>query len=147
MTPKRTDGFGLCADHDWPNTVRQLGRGLRVAVTGSRDWADRATIEKAILHDVGVDNIAALLEGGARGADALAYETAEDHNIPIETFKAEWGRWGAAAGPLRNKRMLLTGKPDLVLAFHKNASPGTQDMIDRTRKAGICLIIYQPEET
>ena len=49
-----------------------------------------------------------------------------------------------AAGPIRNQRMLVEGKPDLVIAFHDDleSSRGTKDMIKRSLKAGIRVWHY-----
>lgn len=41
----------------------------------------------------------------------------------------------AAAGPIRNSRMLREGKPDLVLAFPGHG--GTADMVKQAGEAGV----------
>ncbi len=53
-------------------------------------------------------------------------------------FHAEWMKYGKAAGPIRNARMLAEGKPDLVVAFP--GGRGTADMLRRVREAGIEVI-------
>jgi hypothetical protein len=57
------------------------------------------------------------MRGGARGADALAKDWAMTHpDIVRFECKADWKRYGPAAGPIRNQRM-LDWSPDLVVAF------------------------------
>jgi hypothetical protein len=51
--------------------------------------------------------------------------------------KADWRKYGAAAGPIRNQRM-LEGPPDIVVAFA--GGKGTADMVQRARAAGIAVI-------
>jgi hypothetical protein len=51
--------------------------------------------------------------------------------------KAEWKKYGPAAGPIRNQRMLDWG-PDLVVAF--SGGKGTADMVRRARAAGVEVI-------
>jgi len=110
-----------------------------VLVCGSREWSDYGLIKRMLSF---VD-AAVVIEGGCRGADALARRAAEELGLPIVEFPAEWGRYGRAAGPMRNERMLREGKPDLVLAFCDSAgeSRGTRDMIRRSTAAGIPVII------
>lgn len=106
---------------------------MRVLVTGSRRWADYATIRNAIC----ISGASLIIEGSALGADALAKWAAEDFGIPILTFNAEWSKYGKAAGSIRNQKMLDEGKPDLVLAFPMSDSIGTWDMVNRARKANV----------
>jgi hypothetical protein len=78
------------------------------------------------------------MRGGARGADALAKEWAKTHpDIVRWGCKAEWKKYGPAAGPLRNQRM-LEWLPDLVVAF--SGGKGTADMVRRARAGSIEVI-------
>ncbi len=108
---------------------------IRVLICGDRNWKDRELIQ-AIIAALDVEVI---IEGEARGADTLAREVAQEYNIPVLAFPAEWSKYGRAAGPIRNKQMLDEGRPDLVVAFHNNitASKGTKDMLQRARDRGI----------
>lgn len=80
-----------------------------------------------------------VIAGGCQGADTLAVCAAQACGIPFREFPADWKRFGKAAGPIRNQRMLDEGKPDLVVAFHEDLknSKGTQDMINRASENGI----------
>lgn len=101
---------------------------------GSRTWAHRAPIfrELAVLPK---DTV--ILQGGARGADSMAAEVARALGLPVETYPAEWERYGRAAGAIRNQRMLTEGKPDRCYAFMAAPTPGTLDMVRRARAAGV----------
>jgi hypothetical protein len=79
-----------------------------------------------------------IIYGGAYGADRLAREWAEEHCLGSECYPADWTKYGRAAGPIRNKQMLVEGKPDLVVAFP--GGPGTADMVRQARAAGIRVI-------
>lgn len=108
---------------------------MRVLVCGGRNYADAVSLGSwlgGIHRDHGIDLI---IEGGANGADLLARRFGEFANIPVKTFKAEWGKHGPAAGPIRNQQMIDEGKPDMVVAFP--GSRGTADMVRRARVAGI----------
>lgn len=87
--------------------------GKRVLVCGGRDYKDFATV-RAWLDPM---PISVVIEGGASGADLMARNWAVQNGVPVETFDAEWEKHGRAAGPIRNRRMLEEGKPDVIVAF------------------------------
>lgn len=103
---------------------------MRVLVCGGRyfdEWRMVATALDTL-------EVTVLMQGGARGADALALKWAETRGVPVITFPANW-RAGKRGGPERNAFMLEEGKPHLVVAFP--GGTGTQDMIRRAEAAGV----------
>ncbi len=102
---------------------------MRVLVTGSRYWTDVTTIEKEL---TGLPIETTIVHGGAKGADTIADVIATEMGFKVEVFPANWEQYGRAAGPIRNREMLLTN-PDLVLAFLKPASKGTKDCIKQAK--------------
>lgn len=76
-----------------------------------------------------------IIEGAAPGVDTIAGQWASLNGIPRHTFPANWSRCGKAAGPFRNTRMLVQGKPDRVLAFP--GDKGTQNMMAQAIAAGV----------
>lgn len=86
---------------------------MRVLVCGGRYYTDR----EELYHELGLlaeqHGWLTIIEGGALGADSLA----------------------GSAGPIRNKRMLDSCKPDLVVAFKGNE--GTRHMIKISKEAGV----------
>jgi len=114
-------------------------RNLRVLVTGSRTWDDTQVI-RARLEQLPEGSV--IIHGGCRGADILAERIAKELGFEIMACPAKWGEYGRAAGAIRNKYMLTEGKPDLVLAFHLNKSPGTAHMIRIAREAGVEVEVF-----
>jgi hypothetical protein len=55
----------------------------------------------------------------------------------MEEYKAKWDKYGKSAGPIRNKKMLDEGKPDLVFAFP--GGPGTNNMIKQAKEKNILI--------
>lgn len=108
---------------------------MRVLVCGGRDFSDYAAIS-IILEAIHAKRpITLLIQGGARGADSLAFEWAAHSLIPTKTFPAAWGIHGKSAGPIRNNKMLTDGKPDLVVAFPGGS--GTAHMVKIAKDAGV----------
>lgn len=113
---------------------------MRVLVCGGRNFDDPLTLGSwlgGIHKDCGP--ITLLIEGGAGGADFMASEFAKWRGIPVKTFRADWGRYGKAAGPRRNKQMLDEGHPDLVVAFE--GGRGTANMVKQAKAAGVEVLI------
>ena len=106
-----------------------------VLVCGSRDYTDYAKVYQCLKSL----DVSLVIAGGCRGADALAIRAAKACGYPFREFPADWQKFGKAAGPIRNQRMLDEGKPDLVVAFHEDLenSKGTKDMIRRAKSQGV----------
>ncbi len=79
-----------------------------------------------------------VIHGGATGADAIADEWAVVNWVNFEEYKADWARWGNRAGMIRNRTMLVQGKPDLVIAFP--GGKGTANMVSIARAKGVTVI-------
>ena len=86
-----------------------------VLVCGSRFYSDYDKVYQCLNSMEGVSQVIA---GGCRGADTLAARAAKACGYPFREFPADWRKFGKAAGPIRNQKMLDEGKPDLVVAFH-----------------------------
>jgi hypothetical protein len=117
----------------------------RVLVCGDRNWKDYNAIHDVIKDWQEKYGIDIILEGEAQGADTMARAVAMWLDIPFKPFPAEWKQYGKAAGPIRNKRMLDEGKPDVVLAFHDDLdnSLGTKNMITIAKEAGVKVWHYR----
>lgn len=114
---------------------------MRAIVCGGRDYDDEGNLFRA-LDSIGPTFV---IEGGARGADTLAWRWAK-RRLPSEnrlTIEARWDKHGRAAGPMRNRQMIEEGKPDVVIAFP--GGKGTKNMISQARKAGIKVIEVGPD--
>lgn len=113
---------------------------IRVIVTGSRDWDDARTIRLMLARYNGPNTT--LVHGDCpTGADAIAKQFAEENGWTIEPHPADWDRWKKSAGPRRNREMAELGA-DVCLAFHKDNSRGTQNMINNCHKNGIPVSEY-----
>jgi hypothetical protein len=78
-----------------------------------------------------------IIEGGATGADTIAKSIAEFYGFKVNEYRANWNKYGRAAGPIRNQEMLDKEEPGIVVAFMKysnaESSRGTKDMIKRAK--------------
>ena len=111
---------------------------MRVLVCGGRNYRDHVRVGSVLnkLHDEA--GISLIIQGGARGADEMAFAWARANGVEEIQFDADWEAHGSFAGPMRNKRMLDEGRPDLVIAFP--GGRGTADMVRKARKAGVEVV-------
>lgn len=108
--------------------------GLRILVCGGREYDDYETLS-AYLDNFHEPQPIVIITGDAKGADFLGRVYAKLCGFEWIEFKAEWKKYGKAAGPIRNQQMLDKGKPDLVIAFP--GGTGTADMVRRAKAAGV----------
>lgn len=110
---------------------------MRILVCGGREYSDGQRVLLALSSVKEKRGLSCVIHGGASGADRLAGIAAVHLGVDVEVFWADWKTYGKRAGPLRNQRMLLEGKPDGVIAFP--GGRGTEDMVRRAEKAGITV--------
>lgn len=116
---------------------------MKVIIAGSRGIKDYDLLKKAIKHSKFV--ITEVISGGAHGVDALGERWAKEHNIPCTVMKADWDRFGKAAGMYRNE--LMADKADGVIAVWDGESPGTAHMIHTAESRGLGLYVLTAKES
>ena len=118
---------------------------LRVLVCGGRDYHNVEEFYEVLNWVDGswesadsTGPISTIISGHARGADQLAEKYANEKNIPLEIYPAQWDVYGKSAGVIRNQEMLDEGQPDLVVAFP--GGKGTAHMVKIAKKANAEVI-------
>ena len=107
---------------------------MRLAIIGSRTFNDYALLANTIFSSLcPLDFITEIISGGAKGADSLGADFAENNDIPLKVFPAEWNKYGKSAGFIRNQ--IIVNTCDMVLAFWDGESRGTADTIAKAKKA------------
>lgn len=110
---------------------------FKLIVAGGRDFNDYDYLSRVLyaMADVELaDKAVSIVSGMARGADALGYRFAKEHDIVVYEFPADWNQYGKRAGFIRNEEM---GRfADGLLAFWDGKSKGTQHMIQYMQRMG-----------
>ena len=107
---------------------------MRVAIIGSRGLQ---------LDDIGQylpNGLTEIVSGGARGIDTCAKIYAEKNGIKLTEFLPQYERFGRAAPLKRNIEIIENS--DIVLAFWDGVSRGTKISIDRCKKLGKKILVY-----
>lgn len=130
--------------------------GLRILLTGSREFHDRVAIRDALGAMVAKFSRGdgawscsdiTLVHGGARGADTIAEAVATAWGWTIERHPCtneDWAAQGRSAGPRRNARMVALGA-DVCVAFPLGEARGTRNCMGLAEAAGIPVINYGEE--
>jgi hypothetical protein len=107
---------------------------MRVLVCGGRDYINQPHLFAWLDKFHAAFTINEIIEGGAKGADRLAWHWACKNDVLATEVPAEWRKFGRRAGTIRNQAMLDL-KPDAVIAFPGGA--GTAHMTSIARKAKV----------
>lgn len=115
---------------------------MRIVVTGSRNWRNPRTIVNRLhqLQDLCATSREELVVGVGdcpTGADLIVRQWGLTSPAMVRVFHADWSRYLKSAGPMRNRRMVDTVRPELVLAFLRPESQGTVDCVNYAESLGI----------
>jgi hypothetical protein len=114
-------------------------RGLVDRFGGFLDARNQAVVVQRALQcsSFSIDEIGCVISGANQSSpDAWGEAWARySDGVDLEQYEADWDQHGRAAGHKRNTEMAEVG--DALLAFWDGDSPGTKDMIDKSRDNGL----------
>lgn len=111
---------------------------MRTIIAGSRDIVNFNLLKEAITKCDWVPTV--VISGTARGADQLGEDWAEENNIPVERFPANWELYGKRAGYIRNEQM--ADNAEALIALWDGASRGTWHMINIAKAKGLKVYVH-----
>jgi hypothetical protein len=111
---------------------------MKWIIAGSRSLSSRETVYHECNRHIILD-ATEVVSGTARGADRIGEQWAEENNIPVRRFPADWNEYGKAAGMIRNAQMAEYA--DGLIAFWNGQSRGTKNMIDIATDKGLKVIV------
>lgn len=134
---------------------------IKVICTGDRYWTPQLNLKHYKRLQIIRDALQSLpvrfsvpekeiiiIHGAANGADNLCDRIGLSLGYEIRIISPAWEKYGKAAGPIRNRRM-LDENPDtvLILAFHDSieSSHGTLDMCRYASSKGYPVEIYHSD--
>lgn len=118
---------------------------MKLIIAGGRDCNSFKLLLNAIKElEIPVDAKTEIVSGMAKGADTLGCMYAEEFDLKLHKFPAQWDLHGRKAGPLRNIEMAKFA--DSLLALWDGKSKGTKHMIDEATKRGLKVWVYKYTE-
>jgi hypothetical protein len=115
---------------------------MNLIVAGGRDFTDYHLLKTKLdflLSNTDKEEVT-ILCGMARGADLLGKRYADENEIDVWEYPADWTK-GKQAGYLRNSDM--ADNATHLVAFHDGASKGTKHMIDLATKKGLVVRVIK----
>lgn len=119
---------------------------MKVALVGSRTFANAKIVEAVIRRLLERDPDVVIVSGGARGADTLAEQAARRLcRHPPLIFPADWRRHGMPmAAFIRNQQIVEVS--DEVVAFWDGRSTGTSDTVRRAFAAQKPVFVFRASD-
>lgn len=110
---------------------------FRVIIAGSRSFNDYEYLKKYMDFLLQNKKEVVVLCGEARGTDALGKRYALERGFSVQSFPADWRRFGRSAGVRRNREM--SENADACVVFWDGLSRGSANMIAEAEQAGLAL--------
>lgn len=117
---------------------------MKILVCGGRNYQDKEYLFNTLNNIHEKNNITCVVQGGATGADYLAFCWALVNDIEFKEYRANWIKHGMSAGPIRNK-LMLEDNTDIKLVVAFEGGPGTKNMINTAFFAGIDVLDLRNE--
>ncbi len=111
---------------------------MRYAIIGSRICTSRKFVFPILDRMLRAGDI--IVSGGAKGADSLAEEYAEQKEFTVVVYKAMWDLYGKSAGFKRNVQII--DDADEIIAFWDGKSKGTRHSINLAKAAKKPVHVY-----
>ena len=135
---------------------------LRIIIAGGRNFdnyqllktealkAITSIVKSATGQDKAKKELITIISGGANGADKLGEQFANECDLKLKVFAANWDRYGRRAGYMRNVEMAeYAGDKEnnesygALIAFWDGQSKGTKHMIDTAKKANMEIHVVE----
>lgn len=110
---------------------------MKLAIIGSRSVTEQyyEELKSFILSIYSIEDIEAIVSGGAKGSDALAVKVATEWEKELIEFKPDWKKYGRGAGPVRNTEIVNYSDACIAVVDKPlERSKGTYDSVKKFRK-------------
>lgn len=107
---------------------------MKLAIVGGRDFNDWKLFRAVITDVIEKPWETTVISGGARGADSMAKDIANNWGLGYIEFSADWDKYGKSAGFIRNRQ--IVDYCDKLVAFWDGKSKGTKHSIDLAKEQG-----------
>lgn len=114
-----------------------------VMVSGSLNWDLVHVINEKLLHEW--DGPMRLIQGRARGADAIARSYAVNRGWEVIDYPPDYDQYGKVATHIRNQAM-VDYRPDVALFFIRDFSSGTMTTLEKAVKARLKVRCFYHED-
>lgn len=114
---------------------------MKVIIAGCRDFNDYELLKAEVNILLLKNRVEEIVSGCATGADTLGERYANENNIRVKRFPANWGEHGKKAGYLRNKQMAEYATH--CICFWDGKSKGTEMMINLAEEYNLKTVVIK----
>ncbi len=114
---------------------------MKIIIAGSRTITAYDIVKTAIEESNTNNKATEIVCGMAQGVDLLGKKWADENNIKVKEFPADWNQYGKSAGYKRNQEMAKYSNG--LLAIWDGRSRGTKHMIDIAKELNLKVYIYR----
>lgn len=122
---------------------------MKLIIAGGRDFKDWDVFTTSIVAVIGLHGMPEEIVSGKceTGADVMGEAWANENNLPIKGFPANWKKHKKSAGPIRNQAMARYA--DMGIVFWDGQSAGSKNMIERLKANDkpVIVIPYTPNRS
>ena len=108
---------------------------MKVIIAGGREFNNYDLLCESCNKELATFESIEIVSGGAKGADKLGEQYANENGYDIKKFLPEWAKYGKGAGVKRNEEMAKYA--EVLIAFWDGKSKGTKSMIDLAKRYGL----------
>ena len=121
---------------------------MNIMIVGSRAIDNYDFVKENVdqyIKEKNIEDKITIISGGARGVDSLAESYAEEKGYDFKCFPANWGQFGRAAGPIRNRKMVnyIKKHGGVCLVFWNGKSTGSKEDIELCKKNRVECKVYK----
>lgn len=98
---------------------------MKLAICGSRSHMVSLIVIDNLIKQHNLNPVE-IISGGATGIDESADHYADSKEIVFTEYKANWKKFGKAAGPFRNEE--IADNADMLLLIWNGKSPGSANV-------------------
>ncbi|MGV9173594.1 MAG: SLOG family protein [Promethearchaeia archaeon] len=116
----------------------------RLCVTGSKNISDKQFVYDCLDRVYHKYKFKKIVVGDSKGVDEAAKQYADDHDLELESFKADWHVYGQKAGEIRNTQMVdILEVDDKGVAIWDGNSQDALDCINKLKKENKLLYVFR----
>jgi len=109
-----------------------MNTSMNILFSGSRNYNNINNVNNIFQQLLQYKNDITIIVGDCpTGLDKIVKDLCIFHNFNIRIFKADWDKYGKAAGPIRNREMFdMTPYRCYLFAENINNTKGTKNMLN-----------------
>lgn len=117
---------------------------MKTIIAGSRHFSNQILFLPAVRAAVAFleantkDKVTEVVSGTANGIDTIGEIYAEEAQLPVSRFPANWEAHGKVAGHMRNRDMALYG--EALILIWDGASKGSSNMYTNAARVGLPIL-------